>query len=556
MFAAVVSGVGAVFYIIASVFPLIDPTCPYRTPLSRFLQLVWDAVLVGVSCAGLYVILVYRSVAKWIKNKDVYLPDISPSALKGLMTDDATAPVMPRLLKSYLKREPDEKRDQVIHQAYHPQMERLSVSINELSYLTTFTKLHLLDSPDTVRYMSRNLLDMTRGGISSYISSLLEHEGIMSKLSAVFRHIDSPLDAIGAIRFLQMLLLAINELDQLNSIEAVASNEDSRWAHLDAVVGLLPAFFDRYGELNDEALAQSDVTLLAASASLRWTLVLAMGRVQACDGTSGAPGCFAQSRLQLVMKMLQRVPSLRLCAVTARDKDDIDDLFNPRELDPPTDHRVHWARARYVLAYRNAFTLLEGARRCHWNDGWQHPDTRYLPKDTRCMWDWGVLVVPNREPKPAPSAALHAVLSDGFVQSSLAVGPGLAIHDGSQLDTIATSALRKLEGIVDRHLSFAPVQEDTVQDHGEEAPTSEDAAQSRTPGAAMADDTSQGQPTDTTTEVCFQRSPGSPSHHSSSSSSDSAKDETGPLISPITPQDDDHAEEAWKNVRSGLHGTH
>ncbi|VDB90284.1 unnamed protein product [Peniophora sp. CBMAI 1063] len=274
------------------------------------------------------------------------------------------------------------------------------------------------------------------------MSALREHRAMMSRLAAVFNHIQSPLescsDAVGSICFLQMLLLADNANRPVKGNDDVAKREDARWSQLRVVVRLLPAFFEEVGKLNDDAMSRRDISVLAACSSLRWAAIVSMGKIEGYPHTPRGSGALARRRLQLLLKMLQRVKGLHLLKVAARNYDDLDELFAE-----PSDPRCE-------LASRNALTLLDGARRCGWPEGWAQPDKRYLPKDTPCMWEWRRLFwKSNPGPKPAASRCLRAIFNQELVNLSVSRGPGLAVLHGARLDAQALGALLDLASIVD-----------------------------------------------------------------------------------------------------------
>ncbi|VDC00598.1 unnamed protein product [Peniophora sp. CBMAI 1063] len=284
--------------------------------------------------------------------------------------------------------------------------------------------------------MVRRLFSLESSGISQYIAQLIEDAGMVARLAAVFATVSSPTDAIGSIRFLQMLVLADGEDVRPRNAKEAAEREDRRWARMEALVSLLPPFFEQYGEFSAGAIDRGDVSLLAAVSSLRWALIIAMGRLS--DHSDRNAGRFSQSRLQWLFALLQSIEALRMPAISVDDHDDMDALFAS-----PSDARIE-------LAYRNAFTLLDGASRCGWRDGWKDADSGYLPKNTPSMWEWPrALRAAPPTPKPAATQPLRDLFNQELVKASLEVGPGLAVHDGRSLDTLAMSALHDLASFAD-----------------------------------------------------------------------------------------------------------
>ncbi|VDB96477.1 unnamed protein product [Peniophora sp. CBMAI 1063] len=543
------AGASAFAYVAASLFPLVDKTCPYRTPLSYLLSLALYGTATFISLVVVYIIMLCRAVGTWIDDKHVFLPDVNPGWLWGLLKEfGLLAPIIPALLYSFIKGDPNEVRANMMDRALRPSHEQ-HISVNQLLYLTSFTKLHLLETPETLRYMVRRLFSMKSSGISQYIGHLLEDAGMVSRLTAVFSSVGSPTDAVGSIRFLQMLVLADGEGVRPRNDKEAAEREDRRWARLDALISLLPPFFVRYGELSASATDQGDVSLLAAVSGLRWALIIAMGKMSGYPHPDESPGHFAQSRLQWLFKLLQSIAALRMPVVSANDHEDLSTLF-----DSQGDPRVE-------LAYRNAFTLLDGASRCGWRDGWQETDPTYLPKNTPHMWEWRrALDVATPTHKPAAMKPLRDLLNQELVKASLGTGPGLAALGGASLDALAIGALADLKSIVDVGAplplsptpapapSSAPVSTSALPPGNAGTPDHEPASEpapelSPAPELLPAPELSfmsepateaenQGSPVgETASEVCFCNSNGVSSQHSDSSSSDGARDEAGPLLS-------------------------
>ncbi|VDC05827.1 unnamed protein product, partial [Peniophora sp. CBMAI 1063] len=193
---AICSGVAAFLYLVASCLPLYDQTCPYRTPVTFILRPVASAIGAVLLAIALYIIILVSSLGSWIREKGITLGDITPRhLLHALRHPTLYAPILKKLLKAWFNGDPLVKRRAIIHRAFHPDHGPTTLSVEQLLYVTTYTKLDLLDNPQTTRYMARCLFDMQTPGISTYVAQLREHRAMMSRLAAVFNHIQSPLES-------------------------------------------------------------------------------------------------------------------------------------------------------------------------------------------------------------------------------------------------------------------------------------------------------------------------------------------------------------------------
>ncbi|VDC06050.1 unnamed protein product [Peniophora sp. CBMAI 1063] len=208
----------------------------------------------------------------------------------------------------------------------------------------------------------------------------------------------------------------------------------------------MPSFFEKVGRLSDEALNRGDISVLAACSSLRWAIIIAMGKTDGHALMPGEPGFVASRRLGLLLKICQRVPGLRLLEVSLRDHTDLDAFLEDPDNDP-----------RLELSSRNALTLLHAAHRCGWPDGWQQPDATYLPKGTPSMWDWHKSFGGKRSgPRDAGSQYLRDLFNDDLVKLSMQAGPGLTVTHNAHLDPLVLTALRDLALVADPQAAFTP----------------------------------------------------------------------------------------------------
>ncbi|VDB96072.1 unnamed protein product [Peniophora sp. CBMAI 1063] len=230
---AIGSGLASGFYLLASLAPMLDKDCPYRTPLTYFFLIFLSTFGALILSIIIYIAIVISSIGNWIHDRKIVLRDITLRHLWHVMKrNTALMPLLSHLFKSWFKGESAAERHDIVHRNYHPSRGRTTLSVKELLYVTTYTDL--LQNPRTAQYMARRLFDMEREGIAEYIAQLREHRSMVARLVSAFNRVDSPQDAIGSVRLLQMLLLADDPARVTSSHDEVAKREDARWKQLRA----------------------------------------------------------------------------------------------------------------------------------------------------------------------------------------------------------------------------------------------------------------------------------------------------------------------------------
>lgn len=435
---AVLSVIATLIYAVISVLPLFDSDCPFSTPLTYILGPAVYALVAGLAVVVIYAICFFYAVQRWIRNKQIDLHDIEiwevvktlmaqPSQTQGFLRQMAGA-----LIRGKGAEERKRLHDEHFESARPPGQMPLSAealaSILRLNYNT------LINDPIIFRYMWRCLLDMSHPGVSETISLFRSQEATIRSISSIFVEVNTIPSALGALRFLQMLILSENLMER----QAVAlSKGDERWINMGPLLdSTLPAFITQLGVLYAEALRKEDVRLPAAIASLRWALIQAWGEFGIGALTPDEPGYLAKSHIASLLSMLHEAENLQLCSLTSSDSDDLRVLL----ADPLGDPRTE-------LASRNALTLLRASRACDWHDGFQRPDATYVPEGFASLWDWPRLFSPSHlRPRPAATGCFRDLL---MVENVDPAQPMSTAQATTRLHPVALRAILDLATIVD-----------------------------------------------------------------------------------------------------------
>ncbi|VDC01271.1 unnamed protein product, partial [Peniophora sp. CBMAI 1063] len=431
---AAFSAVAAVLYVVASVIPLFDPKCPYRTPLSLILFGVFYGTVTFVACVMLYFINVVDAVGSWIANKKVAFRDLDPREVIAFLGDPVlSARVLRPLLGGIMSHKSSEELGFIVDHALDLPYGGKLVAGRELSYLSARARAQMVKSPGTLRYFARCLLSMEQDGVSDFFVNLRNSKAIMIKLARVFDRVNSVDAAVGSIRFLQMLVSAENSADNLSQSH---TNQDARWKYMPFIVSVFPSFAEQVGERGAEALLKGDTTLHTAVASLRWTLIGELGQIQGCPCTPDHAGFQARLNVHSLLTALDAVSNLRLLKASVDDHEDIGSLLQDCSSDP-----------RPELAYRNALTLLDAVHRCNWRAGdWERPDARYMPRGRLGMWEWRKLF--EVQARGVASECMTSLFDAECVKATADAKPGSAILGTLGLGTVAGQALRDLRSTV------------------------------------------------------------------------------------------------------------
>ncbi|VDC03417.1 unnamed protein product [Peniophora sp. CBMAI 1063] len=434
---AILSALAALLYTIASIIPLVDPQCPYRTPLGYVLYGVFYGAITFLACATLYLVNASAAVRSWVKNKKIAFRDLDPRQIWAFLGDPvSSARVLRPLLGGILHGKTNQELDQIVQRAFEPVRTEKFIAGRALAYLSAQTRAQLVKSPVALRHFARCLLNMEHKGVSDFFVNIRNDKVTMVRVARAFDRIDSVRAAVGSIRLIQMLLIAENSADNLSQIH---SNQDIRWRHMAAIVSVFPKFAEQVGMRNAEALLEQDTTIVTAVASLRWTLIEALGQVQGNPCAPDHPGFQARRNLQSLLAALDTVGGLHLLKVSSNDHENIDVLLQD-----------HSEGSRIELASRNAFTLLAAVSDCNWRPGdWKRPDTGYIPAGRPGMWEWRrQFSLDSTTVGKEPSERLSTFLRQECVITSVRARTGSAALGTLGLDPVAHDALRDLSSIV------------------------------------------------------------------------------------------------------------
>ncbi|VDB95460.1 unnamed protein product [Peniophora sp. CBMAI 1063] len=436
--ASAISGLALFAYVLASLIPLIDPQCPYYTPLS----FIFHSLIYGGTSVVAFIVLsvanLIAALGSWVRNGAIVLSDASPRPfLRYLKAPILSARIAGPLMVAVLSRKSSAELDQISARKFAPPSSRKTLSGRQLKYLATRVKAHLVRSPEAMRYLARAKLDINRDGVSDILVNLRNTRAAMENLVVAFRDVDTVYAAEGSVRLLQMLLSADNPADLLTQAR---SNQDARWRHMAPILETFPAFAQRVGRQCAQALRQQDSTLHAAVASLRWTLIFSLGNIQGRPYEPEHPGFTAWNNIRSLLTSLSAVDGLRMCKVSSGDHENLDDLFGNLWVDP-----------RLELASRNALSLLMAVDSCGWSPGaWQKPDETYVPTGSPGMWDWR-RALPSRNERSDMAQDYIDVRDELWKAAAPSAGP-----DASNVASCALRALHDLETIVKKPEGRAP----------------------------------------------------------------------------------------------------
>ncbi|VDC01449.1 unnamed protein product [Peniophora sp. CBMAI 1063] len=232
-----------------------------------------------------------------------------------------------------------------------------------------------------------------------------------------------------------MIVAAESRMDNQSQVE---SNQDLRWENMTAIVAAFPAFIEKVGRQNSEALAKGDTGLLAAIASLRWMLIVALHKIQGQPRDSNEPGFLASSATRSMLLTLDSVEGFRICPMSDTDHHHLEALLQKNSID-----------AKAELAACNVLTLLEGVSHYNWPVGdWQWPGMNYLLKGQPDMWEWPTVFGVGRARAPA-SSCLRGLLNQTRVKVAMGVPTDASTLQSPPVDPLVVRVLRNLANIVE-----------------------------------------------------------------------------------------------------------
>ncbi|VDB96560.1 unnamed protein product [Peniophora sp. CBMAI 1063] len=438
----------ALFYIVASFIPLFDSDCPSYTPLSYLIRAAALSLVTILSCIVLYAICVCYAVRGWISNKHIDLRDISLRRIVVfLMHPSQSAQLLQDMVASLMRGSPATEREELIKNHFGKLSHHGPFTARELINVATLAWPSLLSTPDALWYMTRCLISMEQQGVSDFFAYLRNDRDIMANIAAVLDSVVTVPAAIGAVRFLQMLVSAEGSTERDSRR---FTNGDWRWENMDAIFDVLSAFIKRVGALNAEALRQGDLTLHTAISSFRSSLIVAWGDIVGNPRTPEDLGFLARSKIRWLLTELHDTDGLRMCKVSSSDHDDLNVLFDS-SVDP-----------RLELAARSTLTYLKGVQECGWPPGWHKPDEPYLPKGYPEMWAWRRMFAPKHLWQPPPASdCLRELLDQEYAKLSAHACPSADITS-MPLDAVALNVLNDLSSIVDCR---APSQSNSFAEH-------------------------------------------------------------------------------------------
>ncbi|VDC04628.1 unnamed protein product [Peniophora sp. CBMAI 1063] len=435
----VVSVAAAFIYIVCSAVPFFDPHCPYYTPVSYALILAIYSLITIVACSIVYIAIVFIAIGGWIYRRHIKFQDLDPRHVSMFALDplSATRSLGPLVVWIIRSRSIDDLDRLIDDNVRPPQVEKITGT--QLTFLWDRIWPFLLDYPSALRHISYSMLTLEDHNTSNYFVNIRNNQQILAKLSVILHNIKSQEDAIGSLRFLQMLLLADNFTDNQSQTE---TNQDFRWEYMTHMLEAFPLFAQRLGEMNIEALCRQDLAVHAAVASFRWALIAALGRIEGHPCTPDQSGFVARKNIQFLFSVLDSVESIRLHTVLVDDHEDLNSLFEDATIDP-----------RRELGSRNALTLLEAVKHCQWRQsiGWEQPDSGYLPKGMPGLWKWSEQYLPKGV-RTISSASKHLrdLFEQEHVQESMrAAAIGRQVEEGQGIPPAAVNALRNLAAIGD-----------------------------------------------------------------------------------------------------------
>ncbi|VDC04363.1 unnamed protein product [Peniophora sp. CBMAI 1063] len=434
---AIASGLGALFYGLVSVAPLIDQEGPYYTPLSYILSVAFYSSAVLIASTLMYIVNVCAAAKDWISNKHVAFGDLDPRQVFMFLGDPAlSVRIIGPLCHWVLRSRSMEELDELLERAFEPLQGRPVLAGRALAFLATRMRAYLLKHPEAMRYLSRCLLSLEYQSVCDFFIRLRSSRAVMERLVAVFQNIDSVFAAVGAMRFLQMLVSAESHVDNQSQAH---SNQDHRWRYMEPVLAAFPAFAKQVGEQADKALRQRDPVLHTAVASFRWTLIQSLGAVEGEPCTAEQPGFLAKTSVHSMLITLESVESLRMRTASATDHPQLETLLQDSSTDP-----------RLELSTRNALTLLDCVQLCDWQPGdWHKPDLNYLRKGMPSMWEWPRLYgCHGSGTSPLASKTLRELLSQDRVKVSMQRSSATLVPDALRLEPVAIHALRDLASVV------------------------------------------------------------------------------------------------------------
>ncbi|VDB83382.1 unnamed protein product [Peniophora sp. CBMAI 1063] len=430
------AGTASVVYLISSAIPLLYSQWPYSSPLTYVLRVFFWGFLTLVACILLSCIFIVLAVSKWIRERSIRIRDLDPRLLTGYLDDPAnSARVLKAIIVGIVRGRSSKEIKRDIDDVLAPARGTRFISGHRLQFLLDRLRAVLLKTPANLRYAARCLLNLELEGVCDFfIHMRSDRKSMKSVAKACAPDVESIRAAEGIIRLLQMIISAENVPDSL--IQA-RTNQAARWRYMSPIVSSFPLLAARVGELSQQALKQNDVSLHVAVASLRWTLIVAMSRVETLPNT---PPSNAMACIRALLNALDDAEGLRLERLTSSDHN-MQELLHPGSPDP-----------RVEIASRNAFTLLLAIRQCRWKSNiWHKPDAHYIPKDWPGMWDWSKFL-PETDGTNAPSTTLTEFLKRDRLGELLSEGSETSAAGLPRLDPVALIALRdvaKLTSIPD-----------------------------------------------------------------------------------------------------------
>ncbi|VDC06377.1 unnamed protein product [Peniophora sp. CBMAI 1063] len=271
----IAASVAAFLYVMLSVIPFWDHSCPYRTPMTYFFVVVeWAIVTVCVAVA-LPVWLVTSSIAEhdWS-----CLSDISKFKLAEVTTGLRSIFyfLIPRRslpgqgdLPSYI---PDYFSPENVY------AHRSFVDYARLIFIWQHTSEYMLSDEGRdvlLHYLPCQLLDSDFHDFGFFFVYLRHRGRFMLPIASMMTSVETIPDALGAIRLLQMLI--ISEDEQLE--ESALGVWDGRWEAMHSVFRAVPDLLLIVDSLNMAAREYDNLSLLLALADLRWTVIIVRAKL-------------------------------------------------------------------------------------------------------------------------------------------------------------------------------------------------------------------------------------------------------------------------------------
>ncbi|VDB98542.1 unnamed protein product [Peniophora sp. CBMAI 1063] len=393
------TGTGAIVYSGASLLPMRDPTCIYRTPLTAFLTLSTAMFVSFVVVVVLYAWALCKAAAAclsrgrpsetwsralewktWGEAWDPFHISTSVYAMAVYRWRGGESQVgMP--LEVFI--------GTTIETGQMPPVQA-PLGEFELNFLVQHVGWMIVDYPAFMRHLVLDLLDVGSPAFGAVFVQIRRRRHLVRKIAIGLCEVESPNSAVGALRLLQVMLLARWRLD---TVDQSRTRDEYRWEMMDPIFQAAPRFVARLIKADRQAMGTKDLSVRAALCSLRWSLLILW------DDAAASPSApsLVNDRIRDLLRSFEHhndvfaLLPFSTYSSLGSDQQNMAPPFYQGEIP-----------IREVAAL-NSFLLLEAALQCDWSGWWAAPDVPYLKEEYGPgMWEWDKEFSPLRKFSSSP----------------------------------------------------------------------------------------------------------------------------------------------------------